>query len=343
MWLMNCTHLMEYDEGGRHPAHPDEAHGHSHVPSSILDTALISSAEGIRAVKWSLVVLFVAAIAQGIIVWLTGSAGLLADTIHNFADALTAVPLWIAFRLSSRTPTRHFPYGLNRTEDLAGLMILAIIMGTGLAAAYQSFTRLIHPVIPQYLWVGIAGGVIGFLGNELVAVYRIRIGRMIGSAALVVDGQHARMDGLTSLAAVAGLIGVLIGYPILDSIAGLVISVAIMWLTYEAGREVVSHAVDGIEPDVLDHIEHLALHVEGVHGVAHTRARWCGHVIQAETTLLVDPSVSVMEGHRIAERVRHALLEEIPQLADALIHCDPAGVADAHAETSHHFQRSGHT
>src|ERR1700742_3697508 len=165
---------------------------HSHDAADSVDSALESSEMGIRAVKVSLVALCVTAIAQAVIVALSGSIALAADTIHNFSDALTAVPLWIAFALSRRAATRRYTYGFGKVEDLAGLFVVAMITLSAIVAGYEAIERLIHPrPIANVGWVALAG-MAGFIGNEWVAVYRIRVGRVIGSAALVADGVHAR-------------------------------------------------------------------------------------------------------------------------------------------------------
>src|ERR1035437_7215461 len=180
---------------------------HSHDAADSVDTALEASAEGIRAVKISLVALGITAIAQLIVVLITGSVALLADTIHNFSDALTAIPLWVASVQSRRAATRRYTYGYGRAEDLAGVFIVAMIALSSILAAYETIRRLIEPQPISHVWVVVAAGLIGFAGNELVAVYRIRVGNAIGSAALVADGVHARTDGFTSLAVVLGAIG----------------------------------------------------------------------------------------------------------------------------------------
>jgi len=175
---------------------------HSHDVADSVDGALESSAAGIRAVKISLMVLGLTALVQFAIVVVSGSIALAADTIHNFTDALTAVPLWIAFALGTRAATRRYTYGYGRAEDLAGLFVVAMIAMSAVIAGYQAVLRLIHPQpIDHVGWVA-AAGLVGFVGNEWVAIYRIRVGRRIGSAALVADGLHARTDGFTSLAVV---------------------------------------------------------------------------------------------------------------------------------------------
>jgi len=227
----------------RHAATP-----HSHDAADSIDSALESSARGIRAVKISLVVLGVTAIAQLTVVYVSGSVALLADTIHNFSDALTAVPLWIAFALGRRAATRRYNYGYGRAEDLAGLFVIAMIALSGAVAGWQVVNRLLHPAPVNDLgWVALAGFV-GFLGNEAVALYRIREGRAIGSAALVADGHHARTDGLTSLAVLVGAGGVAVGWNWADPVVGLAITVAIVMVLRTAARDVFRRLMEASSP-----------------------------------------------------------------------------------------------
>jgi cation diffusion facilitator family transporter len=209
---------------------------HSHDAADSVDSALESSKEGIRALKISLLALGATAFAQLAVVFLTGSVALLADTIHNFSDALTAVPLWFAFVLARRSPTRRYTYGYGRAEDLAGVFIVAMIAFSAVVAGWESVHRLLDPQPITNVGAVLAAGVLGFAGNEAVAVYRIRVGRKIGSAALVADGLHARTDGFTSLAIAAGAIGVMPGYPLADPIVGLLITVAILVVLRGAAR-----------------------------------------------------------------------------------------------------------
>jgi cation diffusion facilitator family transporter len=248
---------------------------------------------------------------------------LLADTIHNFTDALTAIPLLIAFRLARRAPTRRYPYGYHRAEDVAGLTIVALIGISAIAAAAEAVSRLLHPhPIDKPGWV-LAAGVIGFLGNEAVAEYRIRVGRRIGSAALVADGLHARTDGLTSLGVIAATIGVLLGFERADAIVGLAITVAIVFTMWHAARAVLHRALDGTDESTLTLIEAVAGAVPGVEHVRDARARWSGHRLLADLTIVVAPSLTVQEGHSIAQAAHDALLHEVPRLTDATVHVDP--------------------
>lgn len=270
------------------------AHGHTH---GALDRAVLSSQRGIWATKVSLAALLATATLQVVLVVITGSVALLADTIHNFGDAATALPLWAAFTLSRRSASRRFTYGLGRAEDLAGLLIVVAILSTGIIAAYVSVDRLSDPPEVDFIWAVVLASVVGFIGNEAVALFRIKIGKEIGSAALVADGYHARVDGLTSLAVLAGAIGVWLGAPLADPIVGLVISVAIFRIVVESGKSVISRLLDGVEPEVIDEVERVAEGTDGVEGVAETRVRWLGHSLLAEVNISVRPDLSVEEGH----------------------------------------------
>ena len=311
---------------------------HSHDAADSVDSALESSAEGIRAVKISLVALGVTAIAQAVVVVLTGSVALLADTIHNFSDALTAIPLWIAFVLGRRAATRRYTYGYGRAEDLAGVFIVVMIALSAILAGYESILRLLNPQPMTYVWVVIVAGLIGFAGNELVAVYRIRIGRKIGSAALVADGRHARTDGFTSLAVVVGAIGVLAGFPLADPIVGLLITVAILFVLKGAATDIYRRLMDAVDPSLVAAAEASLRSTPGVVDVDDLRLRWIGHRIHAETGIVVDSKMSLLQAHSIAHDAQHNLLHQVPKLTDATIHVSPRSddQIDHHAQVAHH-------
>ncbi|AKK26862.1 cation diffusion facilitator family transporter [Mycobacterium sp. EPa45] len=297
---------------------------HSHDAADSLDNALESSAAGIRAVKISLLVLSITAIAQIVIVVVSGSVALAADTIHNFSDALTAVPLWIAFALSTKAATRRYTYGFGRAEDLAGLFVVAMITMSAVVAGYEAITRLIHPQpITHVGWVALAG-LVGFIGNEWVALYRIRAGRRIGSAALVADGLHARTDGFTSLAVLFAAAGVALGFPLADPIIGLIITVAILAVLRTAVRDVFRRLLDGVDPEMIDTAEATLGTRPGVRSVRSVRMRWIGHRLHADAELDIDPALSLAEAHRIAHDAEHDLIHAVPKLITAMIHAYPA-------------------
>ncbi|MEW5808053.1 MAG: cation diffusion facilitator family transporter [Actinomycetota bacterium] len=319
----------------RHHDHHDHEHTigsalrevfvpHSHDAGDSIDDALESSAAGIRAVKISLVVLGITAIAQIGIVAVSGSVALLADTIHNFSDALTAIPLWIAFAVGTKAATRRYTYGFGRAEDLAGLFIVATIALSAVIAGIESVRRLVDPVpIDNVGWVAVAG-LVGFLGNEWVALYRIRVGRKIGSAALVADGLHARTDGFTSLAVLFGAGGAALGFPLADPIVGLVITAAILVVLRTAIRDVFRRLMDAVDPRFVSTAEEALAAEPGVTGVRSVKMRWIGHRLHADAELDIDPDVSLAEAHRIAHEAEHTLTHAVPRLASALVHAYPA-------------------
>lgn len=310
---------------------------HSHDAADSLDSALESSDQGIRAVKISLVALGVTALAQAAIVVVSGSVALLADSIHNFSDALTAIPLWIAFGLGRRVASRRYTYGYGRAEDLAGVFIVAMIALSSILAGYASVLRLINPHPVTHLGIVIAAGLIGFAGNELVAVFRIRVGRSIGSAALVADGLHARTDGFTSLAVVVGALGVLAGLPLADPIVGLLITVAILYVLRGAAADIYRRLMDAVEPELVTTAEASLRSTPGVRDVEDLRLRWIGHRIRAETGILVDASLNIVDAHAIASEAHHRLLHDVPKLDDVTVHVNPSSEGqDHHTLTAHH-------
>jgi cation diffusion facilitator family transporter len=311
---------------------------HSHDAADSVDDALTASGDGIRAVKVSLVVLGATALAQLVVVWLSGSTALLADTIHNFSDALTAVPLWIAFVLGRRATTRRYTYGYGRAEDLAGVFVVAMIALSAVLAGIESVRRLIDPQPVSHPWVVLAAGMIGFAGNEFVALHRIRVGRRIGSAALVVDGRHARTDGFTSLGVVAAAVGVLLGLPLADPIAGLLITAAILVVLRGAATDIYRRLMDAVDPHLVNTAETSIRAVPGVLDVDQLRLRWTGHRIRAEVGIVVDPALDVVTAHGIATSTHHRLLHDIPKLVAATVHVSPRDDPDHdhHAVIAHH-------
>ncbi|HWS34233.1 MAG TPA: cation diffusion facilitator family transporter [Actinoplanes sp.] len=311
---------------------------HSHDSADKVDSALEASRDGMRALWISLAVLGVTALAQAGIVVFSGSVALLGDTLHNVADALTAVPLGIAFWLGRRAATRAYTYGFGRAEDLAGVFIVLVIAGSAVAAGWFAVDRLVNPRTMTHLpWV-FAAGVVGFAGNELVARYRITVGRRIGSAALVADGLHARTDGFTSLAVVLAAGGAGLGWGWADPVVGLAITVAIGFVLKDAAREVYHRLMDRVEPELVDRAEQELRSVDGVRDVPVLRLRWIGHRLHAEAGIVVDSGLSLIAAHEIAADAEHRLTHAVPRLSGAIVHVDPAShPGDAcHGALSHH-------
>ena len=310
---------------------------HSHDAADSVDQALESSHAGIRAVGISFVVLLATGGVQALVVASSGSVALLGDALHNAADGLTAIPLWLAFRLGRRPPTRRFTYGFGKAEDLAGLVVITLIALSAALAGYEAIERLLHPQTIRGLGLVMAAALVGAIGNEVVAQYRIRTGRRIGSAALEADGIHARTDGVTSLLVLFGAIGVALGAPWADPAVGLVITSAIVVVGYQAARGVGQRLLDAVDPAIVDAIRETVTHVPGVIDVTQVRARWAGHRLLAQLRLGVEGNLTVAAAHEIGEVAHHELLHAIDNLSDAIIHVDPSGVGvDPHASTRHH-------
>src|SRR5262245_59435780 len=311
-------HHDNYAHSHEDPSHA--GHGHSH---GLVDPTITTTTEGLWALKWSFVVLMATALLQVAVVIISGSVGLLADTIHNFGDAATAIPLGIAFLFARKRPNKRFTFGYGRVEDLAGVIIVLTILFSAIVAGYESIDRFFHPQDISHLWaVAIASG-IGFFGNEAGAIFRIRVGRRIGSAALIADGHHARIDGWTSLAVLAGVLGVWLGYPLADPIVGLVITVAIFGIVIQSGKQIFSRMLDGVDPHVIDEIRQAAAHVAQVKEVTDVRARWLGHRLHAEVSVTLPSLITRPATTTIAEEVRHQLLHHLKYLSLVVIHVDP--------------------
>jgi cation diffusion facilitator family transporter len=328
-----------HPHGGNHPLDPSSGWadrirhgvseffgGHSHDAADQIDDALEANAAGRRALGVSLIGLSVTAVLQAVVVALSGSVALLGDTLHNVADALTAVPLLVAFRLARRPANKRYTYGYGRAEDLGGLFVIAMIALSSVLAAYEAIHRLLHPQQVNHLWAVAAAAVIGFLGNELVARYRIRVGRQIGSAALVADGLHARTDGFTSLAVLLGAGGVALGLPWADPVVGLLITVAILGVLRSAVKQVGARLMDAIDPTIVDQATTAITSVEGVRQIRELRIRWIGHTLRAEVDLTADPNLSITQAHDLAHHAEDHLLANVRRLTAATVHVSPAGV-----------------
>ncbi len=283
----------------------------------------VNHKEATKVLLMSLLGLLITAVIQAVVVVMSGSIGLLADTIHNFGDAFTSIPLWIAFVLGSRQPTKRFPYGLGRSEDLAGLFILATISASAVAVGYESITRFVHPTTPTHFWAVAAAALVGFLGNELAAILRIRFGKKIGSAALVTDGRHAQLDGLSSLAVIPGVIGAQFGVPLFDPIVGILLTAMILTISIQSAKTIFTRLLDGIEPETIDQIRESALAVEGVCQATDIRARWVGHTIYVKVDIVMDSRFSITQGHDIAKGVMHRLKEDIVHVGNIDIQMSP--------------------
>ena len=340
---VHAVHDHSHEEHGRghvhgHTDNHPGQQGHSHAAITPLTDPALATSAGIIAVKISLVVLLVTALFQLGVALRSGSVALLADTIHNFADALTAIPLWLAFSLSRRLRNARYTYGYARAEDLAGAAIVALIFFSALEVYSQSIQKIIHPMPVSNLgWVAAAAG-IGFLGNELAATLRLRTGRRIHSASLVADGRHSQVDGFTSLGVLAGVLGVRLSFPLADPLVGFVIGTTILVVAWNSAREIWYRLMDATDPEVTRLVEQTAAAVAGVLAVDDIHIRWLGHWQHSELHITVAAQLPTLESHQIAETVRHALFHALPSLQEISVHVNPLDIppGSAHELTAHH-------
>jgi cation diffusion facilitator family transporter len=287
---------------------------------------------GLRAIRLSAAVLAVAAGAQLAVVAIGGSAGLFASALDNLGDVISTVALALAFMAARRAADDRYTFGYQRLEDLAGVVVVAVIWASAGLAAFESFRKLVGEHRPTAIGVGIAVAIVGAIANEVVARYKMRVGRSIGSQPLIADGRHARIDALASVAAFAGLLGVKLGWRGADPIAGLLITVAIVAIAWDASRHVLARVLDAVDPEIVDRIMHVASETEGVAGLGRVQARWAGRSLYVSLTVAVDGNLSVADAHAVGEAVHHQVLHELPGVAQVDVHVDPW---EAHAEGAH--------
>jgi cation diffusion facilitator family transporter len=332
-------HISHDDHKHEHGVH--EGHGHEH---GRVNADLYGNQAGLRAVQISTAGMFIVAAIQFTIASIGGSAGLFADALHNLGDVLTTVALWIAFVLSTRAANQRYTYGYHRSEDLAGIFIVLVIIASAVAGAWESIQKLTSGSVPTQLYLSMAAALVGVVGNELLAQYKISVGKRINSVPLVADGQHSRIDGLTSLAAFVGLIGVAFGLRIADPIAGLLITAVILTVVYSTSRSVLQRLLDAVDPRIVPSILTTAKEVPGVEHVTDVRARWVGHTLHVVMNIEVDAELTLAKAHAIAEEVRHGLFHSITGLSEAIIHTDPHGHnepdTEFHQTVAHHLQEA---
>jgi cation diffusion facilitator family transporter len=303
-------------------------HGHSHEDEDRGTDPLLSTDEGIRIVWFAFAALTVTAIIQIAIVSLSGSVALLADAIHNVGDSFNSIPLLIAFYLARRRATRRYTYGYGRAEDIAGVIIVLSIAFSAAYILWESSIRLLHPRPMQHIpWV-VAAAIIGFLGNEAVALLQIRAGRRMGSEAMVADGLHARIDGLTSLAVLIAAAGTVLGFPIVDPIIGLLMGVSIVFITKDAAVRIWQRLMDGVDPMIVDRIEQYAGDVRGVEAVESIHVRWLGHRLHAEVGVGLGDDLSLWEAIGVTDAVRKSLLTNVRHLASVNVQVEPERASD---------------
>ena len=299
-------------------------YGHTHGYTELAaDPALRDNELGIRTVKLALLALSITTALQIIIYIASDSVALLGDTVHNLGDALNSVPLWIAFALARRQANRRYTYGYGRAEDIAGLLIVVSIAFSAAYILWESVQKFINPQPIQYPgWIALAA-IIGFVGNELVAVLQIRTGRKIGSEAMVADGLHARTDGFTSLAVLVAAAGVWLGAPILDPTIGVLIGIAIVFITREAALAMWYRLMDAVDPALVETVEQIIREHDEIKRIQRLQMRWLGHRLYAEATVALDPNLTVEQSEALTDHLRHHLFHALPTLAEATIAAVP--------------------
>ena len=293
---------------------------------------------GLRAIRICAAVLAVAVVVQLVVVGIGGSAGLFAAALDNLGDVISTVALALAFMAARRAADDRYTFGHQRLEDIAGIVVVLVIWTSAGLAAFESVRKLSGPHRPTALGVGLVVAGIGTLGNEIVARYKMRVGRAIGSQPLIADGRHARIDALASVAAFAGLLGVKLGWRAADPVAGLLITIAIVAIAWDASRHVLARVMDAVDPSVVSSIEHAARETPGVAGIGRIQARWVGRSLYVTLTVAVDGAVPVSDAHAISEAVHHHIIHDLPGVAQVDVHVDPweAHAEDAHRATSAH-------
>ncbi|GHO92023.1 cation transporter [Reticulibacter mediterranei] len=331
-------HTHQHDE---HEHTEDEHGGHGHTHGTV-NPDLYGNKAGLRAVQISTAGMLLVSIIQFVIAIVGNSAGLFADALHNTGDVLTTIALWIAFALSRRAANQRYTYGYYRAEDLAGVFIVLVIIASAVASAIESINKLTSGTPPTQLYLSMTAAVVGIVGNEVLAQYKISVGKRINSVPLIADGQHSRIDGLTSLAAFIGLIGAALGFPIADPIAGLVITVVILTVVYSTAKSVLQRLLDSVDARVVPTIIREASAVPGVEGTDEVRARWVGHTLHIAMNIEVDAELTLRKAHEIAEEVRHRLFHNLEGVSEVIIHTDPHSHdgKDPHKLTAHHMQEA---
>jgi cation diffusion facilitator family transporter len=309
--------------------------GHHHVPDV---TGPEGTREGLRTILASAGILAVSAAVRFVVVAITGSVALLAAALDDLGDVLTTSALFVAFKASRRAADQRYTFGYSRLEDLGGVLVVLVIWGSAIYAAVEAYRKLVGSNTVEHVGIAMAVAVLGAATNGAVALYKIRTGKRIGSEPLVADGKHAATDSLASVAALAGLIAVAAGYENADPIAAFVVVLAIAYIAWDASRTVIARLLDAVDPALIDRIVHATSHVDGVVSVGRIQARWAGRALYVIVTVAVDGALSLGDAHDVSERVHHAILHEVPGVAQVDVHLDPweAHSAEAHRETRDH-------
>ena len=326
---MGHSHSHSHDHSHQHSSNPlaklamalhlpGFTHDHSHHDLAA-DRAFLDNRLAVRTVWIALIALGLTTALQIVIYLASNSVALLADTVHNLGDALNSIPLLFAFYIARRAANKRYTYGYGRLEDIAGVFIVISIAFSAAFILIESVERLLNPLPLENLeWIALAS-LVGFVGNELVAIMQIRVGRRIGSDAMIADGQHALIDGLTSLAVLIAVIGTLIGLPILDPIVGVVIALAIVGITWNAIKAIWYRMMDAVDPHLAEHVEAHVLELEGVLAIETLRLRWVGHRMYGVMKVALPADTTLEASEEIVRAVQHEARHVIPQLEELTV------------------------
>ncbi len=268
-----------------------------------------------RAVAVSAVGLALTGLLELAIAVVSGSVALLGDALHNLSDVSTSALVFVGFRASRKVPTERYPYGYERAEDLAGLGVALVIWGSAVVAGFESVTKLLRHGGTGHVGWGIAAAAVGIAGNQLVARYKLAVGRRIRSATMVADAKHSRLDALSSAGAMLGLIGVALGWGWADAVAGMVVTGFICHVGWEVTADIAHRLLDGVDPEIITTAEAVAATIPGVTH-AHARARWTGRTLRVEVEGFLHPDTPLAAADQIGRSVAAALVPEIPEMHD---------------------------
>jgi cation diffusion facilitator family transporter len=283
-------------------------------------------AKAMRAILISSGGLTVTSLFELAIALLSGSVALLADSLHNLGDVFTTVGIYFGFRMSRRSASARFPYGYGRAEDLAGVVVVAAIWISAGVAFYQSYEKFVSGSPTTDLPVGMAAAVIGIVGNQVVARYKSRVGREINSAPLIVDAKHSLLDSAASAGALVGLMGVALGFPQADPIAGVAIGILIVHIGIDATGEVAARLMDANDEELAQEAGRAAGEVPGVEKVSDVRARWLGREVEVRVSVELAPHLAHHDVRAICAQVDRAIRSELQDVRDTTIltHCGSA-------------------
>ena len=278
-----------------------------------------SRTKAMRAILISSGGLTLTSLLELIIALVSGSVALLADALHNLGDVFTTVGIYFGFRMSRRAASSRYPYGYGRAEDLAGVVVVAAIWVSAGIAFFQSYEKLISGRPTTELGFGMAAAVIGIVGNQIVARYKSRVGRQINSAPLIVDAKHSLLDSAASAGALVGLIGVALGVPQADPIAGFAIGLLIVHIGLDATKEVAERLMDANDEEVVTSVERAAAAVVGVERVHDVRARWLGREVEIRLAIELAPDLSLREANAISDQVERGVRAVVQDICDLAV------------------------